>query len=493
MGGGVLGLLLAMGAVRLVVAYAPAGLPRLEEIRIDGVIVAFTFVLAALSALVFGAMSLSRAADLAPALQEAGRSNTASHGRQRTRSLLLGAQVAMALLLLVSSGLLVRSLQNLRAVDPGFDPSSALAFSIGLPERDYPTREAAVGVHQRMIEQLAAIPGVTGVAATTCLPLSGGCSGNTVLVEGRTYPAGTVPPLALFRAVSQGYFETMGIRIVQGRGITRDDLIHREPVVVVDDTLAQSFFPGQDPIGQRVASNRPPSRPGEPADLIWLTIVGVAARTPLRTPAESTHVPALYMPMSIAGGPGALRTALVGPDVSFMNVVMRTTIPPLDVVPAARRVITTIDRDLALSQPRTLQSMLDRASAQMAFTMVLLAIAAGVSLILGVIGTHGVMSYIVRLRTGEIGVRLALGAAPALVARQILRQGALVASAGIGVGLAVAFAGGRLIESLLFGVSPRDPAIFAGTATLLLGVALLACWIPARRAARLNPVDVLRS
>lgn len=492
-GGGVLGLILAAGAVRLVVASAPAALPRLEEIRIDGVIVAFTVALAGLAALVLGAMPLRRTASLVPALQEAGRGHSASRGRQRTRSLLLGAQVAMALVLLVSSGLLVRSLQKLRAVDPGFDPSSALAFNIGLPERDYPTREAAVDVHQRMIEQLAAVPGVTAVAASTCLPLSGGCSGNTLLVQGRTYPADTVPPLALFRAVSGEYFDTMRIPILRGRAITSDDVRHREPVVVVDDTLARSFFPGEDPIGQRVASNRPPARPGEPVELIWLTIVGVAARTPLRTPAETMHVPALYMPMSIAGGPGALRTALVGPDVSFMSFVVRSATEPIELLPSVRRVIGAIDRDLALSQPQTLQSLLDRASAQMAFTMMLLAIAAGVALVLGVIGTHGVMSYIVRLRTAEIGVRLALGAAPASVTRQMLRHGALVSAGGIGVGLAAASAGSRLIESLLFGVNPRDPAIFAGTAILLLGVALLACWIPARRAARLNPVDVLRS
>lgn len=491
--GGALALAIATGAVRLVVAFAPAGLPRLSEIRIDGVIVAFTFALALVAALVFGLMPLRRRADLAPALQEAGRSNTASAGRQRARYLLLGAQVAMALVLLVSSGLLVRSLQKLRAVDPGFDPASVLAFNLGLPERDYPSREAAVDLHHRILDRIAALPGVTSAAASTCLPLSGGCSGNTLLVQGRVYPAGTIPPLALFRAVSGGYFETMGIRIQRGRPITRDDVIHREPIVVVDETLAASFFGGEDPIGRRVASNRPPSRPGEPPELIWLSIVGVVSRTPLRTPAETTHVPVLYMPMSIAGGPGPLRTALVGPDVSFMNFVARSSTPALDLLPAVRRTIGTIGGDLALSQPRTLQAMLDQASAQMAFTMVLLAIAAAVALVLGVIGTHGVMSYIVRLRTGEIGVRIALGAAPASVARQIMRQGGVVAAGGIAAGLAAAAAGGQLIESLLYGVSPRDPAVFAGTALLLFGVALVACWMPARRAARLNPADVLRS
>ena len=491
--GGALGLMLAVAAVRLVVALAPASLPRLDEIRVDGVVVAFTFGLAVLAGIVFGAVQLRRRVDVAPALHDAGRSNSPGRARQRTRALLLGAQIAMALILLVASGLLVRSLENLRGADPGFNPTSTLAFDIGLPERDYPTREAAVDLHERILTRLAALPGVTAVGASTCLPLSGGCNGNTLLIEGRPISPGRVPPLALFRAVSGGYFETMGIRVLRGRPIAAEDVTHREPVIVVDSTLADALFPQQDPIGQRVASNRPPSRPGATPELIWLTIVGVVAPTPLSTPAESMHVPALFMPMSIAGGPGTLRSALIGPDVSFMSFAVRTATTPLDLLPSVRGDIRTIDPDLALSQPRTLQETLDRASAQMAFTMLLLAIAAAVALVLGLIGTYGVMSYIVRLRTKEIGLRLALGAAPSSVTQQIVRQGGLVAAGGILTGLVAALVGGRLIESLLYGISPRDPAILAMTASLLLGVALLACWIPARRAARLNPVDVIRS
>ncbi len=449
--GGGLGLMLAVAAVRLVIALAPAGLPRLDEITVDGVVVAFTFGIALVAAMVFGAVQFRRRVDVAPALHEAGRSNSPSRGRQRVRALLLGAQVAMALVLLVASGLLVRSLQNLRGTNPGFDPKSALAFDIGLPERDYPTREAAVDLHQRILARLAALPGVTAVAASTCLPLSGGCHGNTLLIEGRPVAPGRIPPLALFRAVSGGYFETMGIRVIRGRGITIEDVAHREPVIAVDTTLADALFPDQNPIGQRVASNRPPARPGGTPELIWLTIVGVVARTPLGTPAESIRLPALFMPMSIAGGPGALRSALIGPDVSFTSFAVRTATPPLDLLPTVRGVISSTDPDLALSQPRTLQETLDRASAQMAFTMVLLAIAAGVALVLGVIGTYGVMSYIVRLRTKEIGVRLALGASPRSVTQQIVRQGGLVAAGGIFAGLAAALAGGRLIESLLYG------------------------------------------
>jgi putative ABC transport system permease protein len=199
------------------------------------------------------------------------------------------------------------------------------------------------------------------------------------------------------------------------------------------------------------------------------------------------------MPMSIAGGPGIPRSALIGPDIAVMSYVVRSATPSGGVLASVRRAIDAVDPNLAIADVRTLQDTLDRASAQMAFTMVLLAIAATVALVLGVIGIYGVMSYIVSQRTAEIGVRLALGAAPRSIARMIVRQGAVVALAGITLGLATAFAGGRLLESLLYGVSPRDPGIFAGTALILLGVALVACWLPARRAARLNPLQALRT
>ena len=492
--GGVVGLALALGAVRLLVAFGPANLPRLHEIRLDGVALAFTFALSLLAGLAFGAIPLLRGAPLAASLHESGRGSTSSRGRHRARHLLMGGQVALALVLLVSSGLMVRSFQNMRTIDPGFDAASALTFSIGLPDRDYEDRRAAVAAHHAILDRLSALPGVTAVSASTCLPLAGSCAfGNTVRVEGRTYPPGTVPPIALFRAVAGGYFEAMGMRFVRGRSIDRGDVERSEPVVVVNDALAKRFFPNQDPIGQRVASNRPPARPGDAPNLTWLTIVGVVSNTPRTTLAEASPVPELYMPMSIAGGPGIPRSALIGPDVAVMSYVVRTATPPLGLLPSVRRAIDAVDGKLAVAGVRTLQDALDRASAQMAFTMVLLVIAAGVALMLGVIGIYGVMSYIVSLRTGEIGVRLALGAEPGSVARMIVRQGGLVVLAGLTAGLAAAFAGSRLVESLLYDVSPRDPEVFAATTLTLLGVALLACWLPARRAARLSPLEALRT
>ncbi len=491
--GGALGLAFAWGAVGVLVRVGPANLPRLEEVRLDGMVVAFTFALSLLSAIAFGAVPSWRGTQLASSLHEYGRSNTASRGRLRARQWLMGAQVALALVLLVSSGLMVRSFQKLRAVDPGFDPTSALTFSIGLPDSEYPTRDAAIAAHHAMLDRLSALPGVTAVSASTCLPLAGACSGNTLRVEGRTYPADTIPPLAMFRAVAGGYFEAMGIRLLRGRVIDRGDVERNEPVVVVSKTLADRFFPNQDPIGQRVASNRGPAKPGEPPMLTWLTIEGIVADTPARSLAERDPLSQLYMPMSIAGGPGIPRSALIGPDISVMSYVVRSTTPPVGLAPAARRAIDSVDSDLALADVRSLQDTLDRASAQMAFAMILLVIAAFVALSLGVIGIYGVMAYIVTQRTGEIGVRLALGAEPRRVATQIVRQGGVVALIGISIGLVTAFAGSRLIESLLYGVSPHDPGVFALTTVALLFVALVACWLPARRAARLSPVEALRT
>jgi putative ABC transport system permease protein len=289
----------------------------------------------------------------------------------------------------------------------------------------------------------------------------------------------------MFRGVSGDFFTVMGIRLLRGRGLTRADVERQYPVVVISDEFARQFFPGEDPIGRRVASNRPPG-----ADFEWLEIVGVAANMPTRALNETRLIPILYLPMSIAATP---QNPLRGASVMVMSYVLRTGRTTTELLPMIRQVIGKLDRNLALAQARSLDDILARAAAQTAFTMVLIALAGGIALLLGVIGIYGVMSYIVSQRTGEIGVRLALGAAPGAVATQILRQGSFVALAGVAIGVAVALAGSRVMTSLLFGVSARDPLVFAGTAAVLMIVALLACWLPARRAARLNPIDALRT
>jgi putative ABC transport system permease protein len=482
--GGMVGLGIAWGVTRVLASLGPTILPRLDEVRLDGFVIAFTLALSALTALAFGAIPLLRVPPLSTSLHQHGRGNTASRGRYHARHVLMGAQIALALVLVVGSGLMVRSFQKLRTLDPGFDSTSALTFSIGLPNSEYPTRRQAVAAHHAIIDRLSTLPGVTAVSASTCLPLSGACFGNGVGVEGRTIDGSTPGPIGLFRAVAGGFVEAMGMRLLRGRSIDRGDIERSAPIVVVNKTFADVVFPNQDPIGQRIKqSQRAPD---------WLTIVGIVSNTSTFSLAE-TPFNLVFMPMSLAGGPEIPAQMLIGPNVATMSYVVRSATPASDLVATVRSAIGEVDVNLALAQVQTLQAILDRASVQMGFTMVLIAIAAGVALTLGVVGIYGVMSYVVSQRTGEIGVRLALGAEPGSIAGMIVRQGGAVALAGITIGLAAAFAGSRFIASLLYGVSPRDPGVFAVTTLTLLGVALLACWLPARRASRLSPLEALRT
>jgi len=489
--GGIVGLGLAWAGVRVLVAFGPVNLPRLSEVRLDAVVVAFTAGLSLIAAFAFGAIPLIRLAPITVTLHDSGRGQTATRGQHRARHVLMTAQVALALVLLVASGLMVRSVQQLRHIDVGFDPKSTLAFGIALPERAYETRERAASVHRAILDRLTALPGVVSASASSSLPLSGANFGNGLAVENEVEnPQQLRRQFAWFRAVAGGYLETAGIRLKRGRTITQSDVDRREPVVVVDEALAAMYFPGQDPIGKRVRSAAPPN-PRLPA-APWLEIVGVVANTPTGT-LTAPPLPQLYMPMSIAGGPDIPAPALIGPDITRMSYVVRTTHDPTDLVSATRAAVESVDADLALAQVRTLQESVDRAGDQMLFTMVLLGIAAGVALLLGAIGIYGVVSYIAAQRTGEIGLRLALGAEPSGVAALILRQSASVTMIGIGLGLAGALAGGRVMESLLYNVSPRDPVVIGSVTVLLTGIALVACWLPARRAARLSPLEALRT
>ena len=501
--GGIVGLGLAWAAVSGLVALGPATLPRLGEVRIDGAVVAFTVAISALAALAFGVIPVWRNAPCAAQLRDLGRALTADRRRFRMRHALMGAQVALALILVIGSALMVRSFVNLRALDPGFDPGAVLTFRIGLPERAYPTRDAAVATHYRILDELAAIPGVRAVSATTVLPLREFCFGNSILVEGRSAQRERETPAGgRLCAVSHDHVAAMGLRLRRGRALIRDDVERREAHVLVNEAFANRTFPQEDPIGRRIRSNAPPPQGASPgADGVltwegappWLTIVGVVANTPLHALAEPTPAPVVYMPMSLAGGPGIPSIAMLGPNISAMSYVVRTTTPPAALTPSIRRAVDAVDPGLAVAQVRELQDIVDEGSAQMAFTMVLLSLAAVVALSLGIVGIYGVISYIVSQRIDEIGVRLALGAEPGGIVRLIVNQGLAVAVIAAAAGAAVALACGRVVESLLYGVNPRYPFIVIAATTAIVAVALVACWLPARRAARVSPVDALRA
>jgi len=481
--GGALGLAAAWGGVRLLVAYGPTTLPRLQEIRVTPGSAAFTLALCALSAVAFGAVPLLRLRSSSASLQQSERGATAGRHSDWTRRLLMAGQVALALVLLIGAGLLLRSFQRLSAMDHGFDPASALTFQVGLPPSDYPERQTVVATHQTALEAIARLPGVTSASMTNCVPLSGRgfCGGAPLFVEGDPdSPPGSRPIVAI-RPVAGSFFETMRIPIRRGRGITPRDVENNELVAVVNEAFVRAGLANRDPIGMRVRLG-PHALPAVDA---WFTIVGVVPTTPTVALGESTSAPKLYIPMIAARN--------VWPAVNVMTYVVRTTTPPTDLTQPIRAAIGGIDRNLAMSQVRTLQSFVDAAGSQRAFTLVLLLVASGTALLLGLVGIYSVTSYLVSQRTAEIGVRLALGAEPGRVMRMVVRQGATVAAGGIATGLLAAFATSPAISPLLYGVNPRDPGVFATVALTLMTVALVACWLPARRAASVDPLVALRS
>jgi putative ABC transport system permease protein len=293
----------------------------------------------------------------------------------------------------------------------------------------------------------------------------------------------------MFMATSGDYIETLRMRVVKGQPFGRAEVDRQEPVVVVNKAFVDAYFPGEEPLNRVISSSVPPPFTATP-----LRIVGVAANTPFQALTEMKAVPMLYMPMTIAGGPDIPAGRLVGPNVNVMSYVVRTAgASPLAVVAAVRRAVAGIDPALAVANVETLEQVFDRAIAQTAFTMILLLVAAAIALLLGLVGVYAVTSYVVAQRTSEIGVRMAIGANPRSIAAMIVSQSARVALAGAAMGVAIAFATTRLMTTLLYGVSPRDSTVFSVTPVLVIAVALLACWLPARRASRVDPVVALRA
>jgi predicted permease len=494
------GLWLAAGALRLLVTYGPTTLPRLQEVRLDPASVAYTIVLAVGAGVVFGGMPISRLPRLLDSLRESGRGQTITRHRHRLRQMLMAGQVAVALVLLVAAGLLLQSFARLRAIDVGFNASSALTFRVGLPSHDYPSRDVAVVAHRAMLDRLGQQPGVTAVSASTGLPLADACFGNALLVRGRTLAGSGTQPWGRICAVSEGYVRAMGLRLVAGRDLERADIDRSRPNVLVNQAFVSTILDNGDPFGVQIRSNAPPPPGTRIVDRVyewsgappWLTIVGVVSNTPFRTLAE-TNVPMVYMPMSLAGGPDIPSIAMLGPSISAMTYVVRSDAPAATLTTAIYRTVAGIDRTLAVAQVRPLQQVVDRASSQAAFTMALLLLAAGVALLMGVVGIYGVVAYVVSQRRSEIGLRLALGASPRGVVGMVVRQGAAVTLAGVLIGLGIAVAGSGALTSLLYDVSPRDPFVFVAVSGLLVLIAMIACWLPARRAAAISPTEALRA
>ncbi len=483
--GGVVGLGLAAAGVRLLVALRPQGIPRLEEIGIDGSVLAFTVAISVAAGLFCGGFALLRFGrpEMISALKEGGRGGSAGRARLWTRAVLVVVQMALALVLLVSSGLMAKSFWRLRSVDPGFDPQGVLTLRLYLPQARYADAPAAARFVQQLLEKVRAVSGVAKAGTVSILPLSGGNSNSGFTLEDFPLPKDTVPPLLGVRYASPGYFEAMRIPLVAGHTFERLDPGRRSEEVVVSRALAERFWPGKSALGKRLMNGITKEQHS------WYTIVGVVGSVRDlgldKKPLETVYLPLL----GEAPPPDAKNPESVSRDIAL---VVRGRVAPASLVAPVREAVWSLDPNLALADVRPMQEVVSRSMARTSFTMLLLVIAAAVALLLGTVGIYGVISYVVSQRTREIGVRMALGAARGDISRMVLREGFLITLVGIGIGLAGAFGVTRLLFALLFDTSPLDPAIFAAVPALLAAVALIASWLPAERAASVEPLEAIR-
>jgi predicted permease len=481
--GGALGLALAAAGVRVLVALRPEGLPRLEEIAVDGPVLAFTIGVALLAGLLVGLLAALRYGrpELVPSLKEGGRGGTAGRERLRARNALVVFQVALALVLLVGAGLMIKSFWLLRNVQPGVDPRNVLTLTLNLPSAQYKDPASPSRFVVQLLEKVKAIPGVQSVATTTFLPLAGGGSNNTIVIEDFPVAPGEVPPILDTRWVSPSYFETMHVPLREGRLFDRLDPDATAKEVVVSQALAERFWPGKSALGKRLAPGIGDQRAP------WVTIIGVVGSV-RDNGLTQDPVASVYYPMQ----PQADFGGTTNTPRSF-TLVVRTTGDPLGLVKPVRTAVWSLDPNLPLSQVRAMDEVVSRSMVRTTFTMMLLVIAGGVALLLGTVGIYGVISYVVSQRTREIGVRMALGAGKQDISRMVLKEGIGLAVLGIVLGLAGAFALTRLMMALLFNVSPTDPMTFAAVPLILATIALFASWVPAQRAASVTPLEAIRS
>jgi putative ABC transport system permease protein len=479
-GAGVVGLGIAMVGVPALLGIAPVDMPRASEVGIDGSVLAYTAVISILSGLLFGLFPVIGYArrDLSGALKEGGRASTSGPRRHRTRGALVVTQVALALVLLVGSGLMARSFAAMRSIDPGFDAENRLAFRVSLPSAEYPDAETSRVLHRALYERLEAIPGVSAAALASSLPLTGTKNASSLQPSDRPTEEGQIGPVVDMQWVGPGYFEAMGIELLEGRALGPDDAADMARSVVVSESLARTFWPGETSVLGRSIEGQGDG-PG-----VW-EVVGVARDVHFESLDQPSELFA-YFPLvsGEAGEPSPIRA---------LSIVLHVGDDPLAYVSAAREALREVDPRLPMVEPRTVESLVRDASASTSFTMVLLGIAAGIALLLGAVGIYGVISYVVSQRTQEIGVRMALGAPAGSVVRGVVSQGMTLAGAGVAIGFLGAWAGSRLLGSLLYGVSAHDPLTYAATSAALIGVALLASWLPARRASRIDPVEALRA
>jgi predicted permease len=476
--GAVLGIGLAWLSLDLLQAAGPGDLPRLAEIRLDGTVLLFTSGIAIATGIFFGLAPTRHITigALGNALREGGTRSTSSAGQRRLRSLLVVSETALALILAVGAGLMIRSFGALNSVEPGFEPDGLLTFQVSLPNANYPDSESRLEFQRNILASLSSSPSATHVAAMSGLPPVRSLDANDTQFEGIVQTQDSPPQnVDFYQTVTTDYLETMGIEIVEGRGFTASDDAGAVPVVLVNESLARRFYPGESAIGRRVDPSGSPQT--------FLEIVGVVADVKQAGLDEPTGTEVYFhypQAASFGGVPGT------------MNFVVATEGDPTALAGAARSAVWGRDGSLPVSGLQTMTDVLGDAVARARFLTTLLAAFAGLALLLAAVGTYGVMSYAVTQRGREIGIRMAMGAEAGKVQRLVLGEGLKVAAFGLVIGIAGAWILTGILESMLFNIDARDPVSFAAGPILLTAVALVACWLPARRATRLDPVTVLR-
>jgi len=481
--GGAVGVALAYGALRLLKALAPANLPRLDQIAIDGTVLLFTVVISLGAGLLFGIMPALRHAGLhvTTTLRAGGRALSESRERRRARSTLVVIQVALALVLLVCSGLMIRTFQALRHVTPGFsEPEHVQTLRLYIPESQIAKPLAVLQAQQQIADKIAAVPGVSSVAMTTVIPTDGGGWHDPIFASDKAYAESDIPPIRLFKFVSPGLMKTVGGTLIAGRDFTWTDAYETRMVAMVSENLARELWqsPGA-ALGKRIRE----SLKGQ-----WREVVGVVGDE--RTDGVNQTAPAtVYWPLMMANFTGdetAVRRGL-------SYVIRSDRAGSSAFVNEISKAVWSVNPNLPVASVRTLQEIYERSLATTSFTLVMLAIAGAMALLLGVSGIYGVISYSVSQRTREIGIRMALGARAQEVRAMFLRYGFRLAALGIACGLVVAMAATRLMASLLFETSPLDPVTYLAVSVGLVVAATLASYAPAARATAVNPADSLRS
>jgi predicted permease len=481
--GGAAGAALGAWALRLLLALAPPSIPRLQDVRLDLRVLISTFAVSLATGVAFGLAPALQASIARPqdALKEGGSAGASREGG-RLRLAFVAGEMAIALVLLVGAGLMLRSFLALRAVDPGFDPRGVVTMEVSVAG----TRQAAPGkraaVYREIVERAAATPGVAAAGAINHIPIAGDIWGYPYAVEGRPKPGPGGSPVATYRAVLPGYFAAMRIPILRGRDVAWTDDRGKPAVVVVNEFLAKRMWPGEDPIGKRITLD------DVGPDASWLTVVGVV-RNVVRGDWAAPPGDEIYL--SVLQNETLLESAQ--PMAAYITLVARTGGDPASLAPSLVAAVRSVDPTLPVSEIRTMPQIVALANGRARFQALLLAAFAGAAALLAAVGIYGVMSYAVSKKTREIGVRMALGADPGSVLRLVVGRGMAVALAGAGAGLVAALLLTRLMTGLLYGVGPMDPATYAGVAGLLLAIAFLACYLPARRAARIDPMKALRA